>query len=172
MPDGKLMIWPGDGGVSGNDPRLWDPATNGVTPLAPPSFDIFCSAHLFLPHGRLFVAGGHVENNAGLDDASIYELVTNTWTRQSKMNLGRWYPTAQMLPNGDVAVVSGSVDTTISSNPLPQVWESATNTWRNHTNAQLKLPLYLYMFLAPNGMLFNAGPSITTRYLDTIGTGD
>ena len=27
------------------------------------------------------------------------------------------------------------------------------------------------MFLAPNGMLFNEGPSITTRYLDTICTG-
>ena len=60
MPYGKLMIWPGDGGVSVNDPRVWDPATNAVTPLAPPCFDIFCSAHLFLPDGRLFAAGGHV----------------------------------------------------------------------------------------------------------------
>ena len=26
LPTGKVMIWPGDGGVSGNDPRSWDPA--------------------------------------------------------------------------------------------------------------------------------------------------
>ena len=26
LPTGKVMIWPGDGGISGNDPRRWDPA--------------------------------------------------------------------------------------------------------------------------------------------------
>ena len=171
LPNGKLMIWPGDGGVSGNDPRVWDPATDTVTPLALPGYDVFCSAHLFLPDGRLFVAGGHIQNNVGLDDAFIYDSVSDTWTPQPKMNLGRWYPTAQMLSNGDVAVVSGDVDITTGNNPLPQVWEAATSTWRNLTNAQLKLPLYPYMFLAPSGKLFNAGPSVETRYLDTIGTG-
>ena len=38
LPTGKVMIWPGDiggqpPGVSGNDPRLWDPATAAVSPL-------------------------------------------------------------------------------------------------------------------------------------------
>ncbi|MGH8771023.1 MAG: hypothetical protein ACREV2_07555, partial [Burkholderiales bacterium] len=26
LPTGKVIFWPGDGGVSGNDPRSWDPA--------------------------------------------------------------------------------------------------------------------------------------------------
>ena len=30
------MLWPGDGGISGNDPRLWDPATQEVTTAASP----------------------------------------------------------------------------------------------------------------------------------------
>ena len=170
LPNGKLMIWPGDT-VSGDDPRVWDPATDTLTPLAQPGYDVFCTAHLFLPDGRLFVAGGHIKLSTGLNEASIYDSVSDTWASQPKMNLARWYPTAQMLPNGDVVVVSGDVDTTIGANPLPQVWESATNTWRNLTSAQLKLPNYPSMFLAPNGKLFNAGPSIATRYLDTTGTG-
>lgn len=170
LPNGKLMIWPGDG-ASGNDPQVWDPATGTMTPIAQPGYDVFCSAHLFLPDGRLFVAGGHITNSTGLNETSIYDSLSNTWTLQPKMNLARWYPTAQMLSNGDVVVVSGDVDPTTGSNPLPQVWEAATSTWRNLTNAQLKLPNYPHMFLAPNGKVFNAGPSVETRYLDTTGTG-
>ena len=170
LPNGKLMIWPGDS-ASGNDSRVWDPATGTVTPIAQPGYDVFCSAHLFLPDGRLFVAGGHITNSTGLNETSIYDSLSNTWAQQPKMNLGRWYPTAQMLSNGDVLVVSGDVDPTTGSNPLPQVWEAATSTWRNLTNAQLKLPNYPHMFLTPNGKVFNAGPSVETRYLDTTGTG-
>ncbi|HZV97991.1 MAG TPA: galactose oxidase-like domain-containing protein [Methylophilaceae bacterium] len=171
LPSGKIMIWPGDGGVSGDDPRLYDPVSGIITPLAKPGFDVFCSGHSFLPDGRLFVAGGHIKNSVGLPDATIYNPVTNTWSRQPRMNQGRWYPTTQMLPNGDVVVVSGDVDITTGSNPLPQVWQIATGTWRSLTNAQLKMPLYPYLFLAPNGRIFDAGPSVATRYLNTAGTG-
>ena len=24
LPTGKIMMWPGDAGISGNDPRVWD----------------------------------------------------------------------------------------------------------------------------------------------------
>ena len=34
LPTGKVMIWPGDGGISGNDPRLWNPANQNLTTLA------------------------------------------------------------------------------------------------------------------------------------------
>jgi hypothetical protein len=54
---------------------------------------------------------------------------------------------------------------------LPQVFEFGTGAWRNLTNAQLGLPLYPQMLLAPDGRVFNPGPSQTTRYLDTSGTG-
>ena len=87
------------------------------------------------------------------------------------MNLGRWYPTDQVLPNGDVLVVSGDVDVSTGNNPLPQVWQASTGTWRSLTNAQLQLGLYPTLSLAPNSKVFVSGPSITTRYLDTIGTG-
>jgi hypothetical protein len=171
LPNSTVMMWPGDGGVSGDDPRVWNPVTGAVTTLSRAGFDLFCTGHTFLPDGRLFVAGGHIENLVGLPDAAIYNPVTNTWTRQPPMNLGRWYPTTTALPNGDVLVVAGSVDVPTGGNPLPQVWQSATGTWRDLTSAQLALPMYPYMFLAPNGLVFNAGPERTTRYLNTAGTG-
>ena len=171
LPNSTVMVWPGDGGVSGDDPRVWNPASGRVTTLSRAGFDLFCTGHTFLPDGRLFVAGGHIQNLIGLSDAAIYDPVTNTWTRQPPMNLGRWYPTTTALPNGDVLVVAGSVDVPTGGNPLPQVWQSATGTWRDLTSAQLALPLYPFMFLAPNGLVFNAGPELTTRYLNTAGTG-
>ncbi len=171
MPNGKLIMWPGDGGVSGNDPRQLDPATGTVTPLAAPGYDIFCAGQSILPDGRLFVAGGHISNNVGLPAAVIYDPNLNTWTRQPDMNAGRWYPSEQVMPNGDVLVVAGDIDLTVGEDTLPQVWQSATGNWRSLSNAQLALGLYPTLSLAPNGKVFNSGPSITTRYLDTSGTG-
>ena len=85
------------------------------------------------------------------------------------MNAGRWYPTVTVLANGDVLVVSGSDGNTFGNNPVPQVFQVGSGTWRNL--AQLGMDLYPQMFLAPNGKVFNPGPSGTTRYLDTAGTG-
>ncbi|MFH0351914.1 MAG: Ig-like domain-containing protein [Chromatiales bacterium] len=168
LPTGKVMIWPGDGGVSGNNPRSWDPANESVSSLSAPGFDLFCSGHSFLADGTLFVAGGHISNNVGLSRASKYNPFTNAWSSPPlpNMNAGRWYPTTTVLANGDVLVVSGDIDTTVGVNTLPQVFQVPTGTWRSLTNAQLQQELYPQMLLAPNGKVFNAGPTKTTRYLD------
>ena len=184
LPTGKVMIWPGDGGVSGNDPRSWDPAdpfnvdplnagnAAHVTSLTPPGYDLFCSGHSFLADGTLFVAGGHISNNVGLSRASqVQPRHQRVEHHLPDMNAGRWYPTTTVLANGDVLVVSGDRDLTIGVNTLPQVFQVATGTWRNLTSAQLGMDLYPPMLLAPNGRVFNAGPQVTTRYLDTSGAG-
>ena len=175
LPNGKVMIWPGDLGISGNDPRTWDPATKPTTPcplpLSKPGFDLFCIGHTFLADGSLFVAGGHISNFVGLSRAAKYNYVTDTWTSLPDMNAGRWYPTTTALANGDVLTISGDIDTTVGVNPLPQVMQVKTGTWRNLTSAQLTLDDYPRMFQAPNGKVFYAGMSATSRYLDTSGTG-
>ena len=149
----------------------WDPAT-AITSLMPlPGYNVFCSGHAFLADGRLFIAGGHIANDVGVPNASIYDAVSNTWTAAPNMNAGRWYPTATTLANGDVLVLSGEIDTTVGINPLPQVFQAASGTWRNLTSAQLYVDLYPRMHLAPNGQVFNSATSQTTRYLGTSGTG-
>ncbi|MGH9895077.1 MAG: galactose oxidase-like domain-containing protein, partial [bacterium] len=175
LPTEKVMIWPGDeegGGASGNDPRSWDPANQSVSTLSKPGYNIFCSGHSFLADGTLFVAGGHISTMVGLARAGKYNPFTNAWTTLPDMNAGRWYPTVTVLANGDVLVVSGVIDrATVGVNTLPQVFQVATRTWRNLTSAQRLMDLYPPMLLAPNGKVFNAGPQVTTRYLDTSGTG-
>ncbi|HEV2826348.1 MAG TPA: galactose oxidase-like domain-containing protein, partial [Pyrinomonadaceae bacterium] len=169
LPTGKVMFW--DSYEYADFPQLWDPATATITPASPSGYNIFCTSFSFLADGRLLVAGGHISDNVGLSYTSVYDPFANTWTRVANMNAGRWYPTSTTLANGDILTVSGMTDTTVGMNLLPQVWQASSNSWRSLNNSQLQLPYYPYMFLAPNGKVFNAGPNQTTRYLDTSGSG-
>ena len=177
LPDGKLLAW-GNSSVpptDGKGPvRLWDPsAAEPVFQEAQnPFVDIYCSGHTLLADGRLLTIGGHIDSMVGSDATTTFNPFTRRWTNGQRMSAGRWYPSATVLGNGDVLTTSGDVDTTIGVNTLPQVYRTADGTWRDLTSAQLSLPLYPWMHLAPNGKVFNSGPGRITRYLDTGGTGE
>ena len=178
LPDGRVMLWPGDegphGSRDGDDPHAWDPATGVIEPLARAGFDIFCSGHALTADGQVFVAGGHVVEAVGLPRASLYDPIGATWTHLPDMNAGRWYPTVTTLANGDLLVVAGSIDEN-TPNEIPQIWPAGGGPWRDLTGAAiggLDLPSYYpWMFVAPNGRVFCAGREQSTWYLDTRGTG-
>lgn len=167
LPNGRIMMM----GRFFNQ-TLWDPATQSAGNLPNPGYDLFCAGHGYLPDGRVLVAGGHIADFVGLARASVYDPGTNSWNPAPDMNAGRWYPTVTTLPDGEVLVTSGSMDTSIGMNTLPQVYQPATNSWRNLTSAQLEQPMYPMMFVAPDGRVADVGPGTTTRLLDTRGTGN
>ncbi|MFL5355266.1 galactose oxidase-like domain-containing protein [Archangium sp.] len=170
LPNGLVMFF-GEFAEGDDPPQLWNPSTGALSAVPVAGYNIFCSGHSFLADGRLLVTGGHIESHVGLNDASLYNPFTNTWSRQPDMNAGRWYPTNTTLPNGDVMVLSGEMNGTGDMNLLPQRFLAASSTWRNMTTAQFKLPYYPRMFVLPNGRLFYAGPQRGTRFMDTSGTG-
>src|SRR5690349_769897 len=169
LPTGKVLWSPQFG--QGDNPTLWDPSTNTNSATLQTGGNIFCAGHAFLPDGELIVAGGYAGNYVGIPNAYRYNPFTNSWTRLPDMNDSRWYPTNTTLPNGDMLVVSGWIDTLQGVDVEPQVWQTATSSWRNLTSAHLALPFYPFMFVAPNGKVFDAGPSRATRYLSVSGTG-
>jgi outer membrane protein assembly factor BamB len=69
-----------------------------------------------------------------------------------------------------VLTLSGG-DTLGQRNLVPEVYERAANRWRELTSASLYLPYYPFVFVAPDGRAFAAGPSASTYYLDPAGTG-
>ena len=78
-------------------PFLWNPANGDMTPTPPPTLsdgttnaNLFCSGHALLPDGRLLVAGGHLADSHGLNQATIYDPAAGTWTPTAVMNDGRW----------------------------------------------------------------------------------
>jgi hypothetical protein len=169
LPTGKVFFY--SYYFESEYPQIWDPATGIVVPAAQAPYQIFCSGHAFLPNGDLLVTGGHMADNVGLPDAAIYNPYTDAWTMLPHMNAGRWYPTNTVLANGDVLVMGGNENPITDADPLPQVWQQSTQSWRSLTTAQLALPLYPRMILAPNGQVFEAGPDATSRYLNTSSTG-
>src|SRR4029450_2650848 len=63
------------------------------------------------------------------------------------------------------------------SDTLPEIYNPATNNWTSMPSASRKMPLYPFMFVLPNGKLFDPAPDKVTRPLDlttgqwtTVGT--
>lgn len=178
MPTGNVLMWE-EGGYQGpmvEEIRTWNPTTGVLsTPKFPP-YDIFCAGHSVLPDGRVFLNGGH-DNADGVGEtkAVIYDPFQNDWQEVPPMNDRRWYATNTILPNGDVLVLGGSVDSYAHKNTLPQVWELQNSSWRNLVNANQAGPIgidfYPRMFVLPDGRLYKAGPDRDTWFLNTSGSG-
>ncbi len=165
LPNGKVMMF-----SRTSQPYLWDPSGAGTFTQMPLITNVFCSGHTLLPDGRLFVIGGHIAEDKGLPDGNIFDPVGNSWTRVPNMLVGRWYPTATVLPNGEVLVLGGR-DELAEYSTVPEIWTGSG--WRQLTGTGVARPMPYYprMFVAPNGKTFFAGPWQSTRYFDQTGNG-
>ena len=180
MPNGKVVMLDWEGGTADND-QLFDPATGSYTKIPVPwGDDLACAGQVTIADGRLMVVGGTPAYD-GLTTTSLYNSTTNTWTRGADMARSRWYPTITPLSDGRVLVVSGdsiTLDHQSQPDPLinysytiPEIYNPVTNTWTSISTAARIIPLYPFMFLLPDGRLFDAGPDKTTRTLNlTSGT--
>ena len=188
LSNGKVAMWDGFEAAL-NSEHTWDPWT-GEFDAVPTGRNLFCAGHITLTDGRLLSAGGHIQAYEGTKDLNLFDPKIATWTRGPDMAEARWYPTATALPDGRVFVASGDT-ITLGPNPdpntpvplinysdtLPEIYNPATNAWTSMPSASRKMPLYPYLFVLPNGKLFDAGPDRVTRTLDlqtgqwtTVGT--
>jgi len=159
--DGRVIVWDANANstftpglttawqqrYSVGNPEPVGTATTGVftnfTVQVPLGWgDMFCSGHVWLPDGRLFVAGGNTryDNTPGAPFfvgsrlAAIWDppSVTNpggVWSWLAPMNKKRWYPTVTLIIDrfGKPRVmVSGGVETTLNTCQVP---DGAFNTY-------------------------------------------
>jgi concanavalin A-like lectin/glucanase superfamily protein/galactose oxidase-like protein/Big-like domain-containing protein/purple acid phosphatase-like protein len=177
LSNGKVAMWDGFEAAL-NSEHTWDPWT-GEFDAIPTGRNLFCAGHITLTDGRLLSAGGHIQAYEGTKDLNLFDPKVATWTRGPDMSQARWYPTATALPDGRVFVASGDT-ITLGPNPdpntpvplinysdtVPEIYNPATNAWTSMPSAARKMPLYPYLFVLPNGKLFDAGPDRMTRTLD------
>src|SRR6478752_9503693 len=144
---------------------VWDPATGTQTPVnVDTGFNIFCSGLAHLPDGRMFMAGGNLDQQLnGIVQTHLFDPATNRWSLGPNMAAGRWYPSVTPLRNGEMLITSGRVD--------PPEVRTLSGALRTLSTASLSLPLYPWMDVAPDGRAFYSGPDQTLRALDTAGTG-
>src|SRR4029077_4582158 len=117
---------------------------------SPDQINLFCSGHTFLPDGKLFVVGGHLDDFRGSHKVRIYDPVTKTWSIGPPMGPpgegGGWYPTACTLPDGSVLVAAGAGRKKTPNNKL-QIFKNGIWT----TMAEFApIPLYPMMHVAPD----------------------
>jgi galactose oxidase len=161
LPNGRVLSI----GRTGT-PQVWNPATGAFTAVPAPAW-LFCAGHTLLPDGRVFLAGGHIQDNRGLPNITFFSG-TSTWTSGAPMARGRWYPTTTTMGNGDVVILAGRDEAGVVVT-VPEVWSNGS--LRRLTGAPQSLPYYPRAFLAPDGRLYSAGPTRPTRFLSLGGSG-
>ncbi|OQV02836.1 hypothetical protein CLAIMM_07961 [Cladophialophora immunda] len=171
-----------------NRGRGWDLSKKALKPVPDPPLgplnldgqkpvNLFCSGHCFLPDGNLLVAGGHIEDSLGLNQACVYDYKANEFRPLAEMNNGRWYPSVLPLPDGRVLVISGSYgfkdqkgNKTVINNHIPQIWSPDDTTGWTEVAAfpdQQSFPLYPRVHLDPSGRrVFMAGPLADSWFLE------
>jgi Domain of unknown function (DUF1929)/Glyoxal oxidase N-terminus len=148
-------------------PQIWDPATNQFTTVLAPA-NLFCAGHALLPDGRVFIAGGHIDDGKGLPNVTTFSPVTEQWTSFTPMQRGRWYPTTTVMGNGDVVIMAGRDQDSVPVT-IPEVWSNGT--LRQLPGADREFPYYPRAFLTADGRVYVAGPANSTRFLDISGNG-
>jgi hypothetical protein len=198
LPDGRLITWSsqfrdtwtgaGDGATF---TEIFDPFM-GPDGQALGEFttntdhDMFCPGINNLSDGRILSAGGTTSQRT-----SIYDPVTGDWAVADEMNIPRGYQGNVTLTDGSVFTVGGSwsdADTPATNGGKDaELWTEATG-WVSlpgitgediYTANDLALELqglyrvdnHVWLWPAPNGYLFHAGPSERMHWIDVSGTG-
>ena len=94
------------------------------------------------------------------------------WHEESKMARYRWYPTNTTLSDGTVLTTSGltePIEVLKDTARYPELWQNGN--WKRLKTARKDLPLYPWMFQAPNSQVFYAGAGNDLAYLNPVGTG-
>lgn len=167
LPTGNVLVW-----ATGQDARVWDSSTPAsFTPTPFPGGDLHCAGQATLADGRIIVIGGQHDNtHEGIHVTALFDAHTNTWTQGADMNWGRWYATATTLPDGRLLATSGD-DLNTDRVTIPEVYDPVANTWTLLPGANRRQVLYPEMFVAPGGIIFDAGPQRQSHFLDITNGG-
>ena len=188
LPDGKLLAWSAKDklGFGGTNGRTWttifDPQneTSTTTLVSETNHDMFCPGIANLADGRIMATGG-----SGNNKTSIYDPDSGVWTAAQELNTPRGYHGQVTMTDGSVFTVGGSWSGgrgnknaevwTANSGWVPFPIITADATVRDGSEVE---PLGVYrddnhawLWAAPNGKVFHAGPSSKMHWIDVKGVG-
>ncbi|WP_273567547.1 PKD domain-containing protein [Maribacter halichondriae] len=195
LPDGRLITWssqyPDTFVETGNGmtyTQIFDPSTGTTETMTTTQtdHDMFCPGINNLADGRILSAGG-----VSSERTSIYDPATGVWSRADDMNINRGYQGNVTLADGSVFTLggswSGSNTAATNGGKDGELWSAETG-WINKpgiqgsdifTTADLngeqqglyRVDNHLWLWAAPDGRIFHAGPSASMNWIDVSGSG-
>jgi Domain of unknown function (DUF1929)/Glyoxal oxidase N-terminus/PKD domain len=137
---------------------LWDPNASTIN-IIPMLWDVFCNGGSFLADGRCMTFGGTAQYDPFYGDprTTVFDPQTDLFNQLQSMADGRWYATAITLGNGQVMVFSGYGDTG-AVNKTVELYTVGSGYSTPYT-ANWDPPLYPWLHLLPNGLVFYSGYS-------------
>ncbi|MFJ5697011.1 PKD domain-containing protein [Arthrobacter sp. NPDC093139] len=183
LPGNKLLTWSAYsptvfGGSNGyTQTSILNLATGAVsqTEVANTGHDMFCPGTSMLPDGRIIISGG-----SNSSKTTLYDPGSNTWTAGPAMKIARGYHSNVTTSTGEVFTIGGSWSGGIG-NKHGELWSEAGG-WRTLPNVLVDNILtddpgehhsdnHAWLFAAPGGRVFHAGPSRQMNWISTTGTG-
>ncbi|PWQ94671.1 Ig-like domain-containing protein [Leucothrix arctica] len=186
LPNGNLLTWSArdryafGGNLGRTYTSIFDPynLSSSTVVVSNTQHDMFCPGISNLPDGRVLVNGG-----SGNDQTSLYNPVTDLWESGDKMNTVRGYQGNVTLSDGSVFTVGGSWSGA-RGNKNAEVWTEATGwvaypeitadeTVRDGSEIEpqgnYRDDNHAWLWAAPNGKIFHAGPSQNMHWIDPDG---
>lgn len=186
LPDGNLLTWSAKDRMAfgGNNGRtytsIFDPynQTSSTVLVSNTDHDMFCPGINNLPDGRVLVAGG-----SGNDKTSIYNPDTGQWEKGEAMNTVRGYQGQVTMGDGSIFTVGGSWSGPIGDKNA-EIWtqESGWIAYPGITSdatvrdgseveprGEYRDDNHAWLWAAPNGKVFHAGPSSKMHWIDPDG---
>jgi len=190
LPDGRLLTWSSRYRASRFDAadgftytEIFDPnvGVNGQSmglQITDNNHNMFCPGINNLADGRILVAGG-----GSAPRTTIYDPQTEIWTPSDNMNVARAYQGNVTLANGEVFTIGGQWDGG-TTGKIGEIWTSQ-NGWKSLPGIPMNVLFnnndltgghnrpadHAWVWGAPNGKVFHAGPSEDMHWLDVQGNG-
>ena len=190
LPDGRLLTWSSrfresrfDAADGFTYTEIYDPSVgpNGQAMglrITDNNHNMFCPGINNLADGRILVAGG-----GSAPRTTIYDPQTENWISSDNMNVARAYQGNVTLANGEVFTIGGQWDGG-SNGKIGEVW-TPENGWKSLPGIPMEILFnnkdlsgghnrpadHAWVWGAPNGKVFHAGPSEDMHWLDINGNG-
>jgi hypothetical protein len=171
---GKVLLFGGYFDTGDNtlatDAYLYNPADGTAKEVDPPH-NTFCAGAVLMQDGSLLVVGGRGATShptPGTPYVLRFDPIAEVWQDEPQTPLGRYYPTATELPNGQVLITSGN-STTGKVNRTIEVFTpgvGATQGTIATVMNNVTLDLYPKQYVMPDGQVLIIQHNLTSL-LDT-----
>jgi YVTN family beta-propeller protein len=186
LPDGRVLTWSStetNAFPSGSDfthASVFDPVTETFVSVDSNFHDMFCAGISTLENGTIVASGGNPYDRK----TSMFDPATLTWSPLAEMIDQRWYASNVTLPNNKIFSTFGKQagDRSELYDPLTDSWTATPNatmaTLVSEQNAINAAPnptgaftqeWWAHIAVAPQGDVFQGGPTQTWHRFDPIG---